>query len=147
VSTHPQEPGWPHAGGPFQPEPAEPWAVPSYGSPPYAQAGQYGHPAPYGAPLPPGYGYPPPHPGQQTPGAGLGIAGFVTGLLGLLTFWIPGFGVLLAIVGIVLSAIGMSQIRRAHGNAGLAIAGLVCGVIGVLLFVVLLLSAVAGSAI
>jgi hypothetical protein len=45
-------------------------------------------------PMPqPGYGYPMP---VKQPSNGLGIAGFVTGLVGLVPCWVPWLGVLLA---------------------------------------------------
>jgi hypothetical protein len=80
---------------------------------------------------------PPPAPAQQQPGApGIAIAGFVCGLVGMiLTIIIICFfiGAPLALVGVVLSAIGMKQANETGAKKGLAIAGLVCGIIGVLL--------------
>jgi Domain of unknown function (DUF4190) len=150
VTTDPQQPQGPYTGGPQQYpqyQYGQPAQLGGYQSPAYgyeAVPPGYGPPVPPYGPVPPGYVYPPPHLEQSTPGSGLGVAGFVTGLLGLLLFWIPGFGLLLGIVGIVLSAVGMSQIRRARGNAGLAVAGLVCGALGAVLFLVVLLSVSAG---
>jgi hypothetical protein len=60
------------------------------------------------------------------------VAGFVTGLVGLVLCWVPILGLLLAGTGIVLSAVGMSQGRRTGAGTGLAIAGLVCGIVGVI---------------
>ncbi|MEM1218115.1 MAG: DUF4190 domain-containing protein [Bacteroidota bacterium] len=58
---------------------------------------------------------------------GLAIAGFVTGLVGML---LPGF--LVAVVGIVLSGIAITRYRYAghKKGRGLAIAGLILGIIG-----------------
>ena len=96
-----------------------------------APAGYYGaqyntqYPAQYqayqGAPV---YGYRPPAPTN-----GIGIGGFVCGLLGLLLFFIPFLGLILAIAGIAMSGVGMSAGRREGSNTGLAIAGLVLGII------------------
>jgi hypothetical protein len=54
----------------------------------------------------------------------------VLGLIGLVLFWVPVLGLLLAGVGIVLSAMGITQGRRTGASTGLAIAGLVCGIVG-----------------
>jgi len=56
----------------------------------------------------------------------------VTGLVGLVLFWVPILGLLLAGTGIVLSSVGMSQGRKTGASIGLAIAGLVCGIVGVI---------------
>jgi hypothetical protein len=88
----------------------------------------YGAPAAY-----PGHGYPqPPFPGQPAPTNGLGIAGFVTGLLGLLLCWVPFFGLILAGCGVVLGAMGMSQGKKVGANTGLAVAGLVLGIVALI---------------
>src|SRR4051794_26223857 len=101
-------------------------------------------PMPYGSP--PGYapvGYPAYAP--PAPTNGVGVAGFVTGLVGLVLCWIPFLGFLLAGTGVVLSGVGISQGRKTGASTGLAIAGLVCGIIGAipgLLVLVAFLSAV-----
>jgi hypothetical protein len=132
---------------------------PPYGEPEYEQApgGQpYAYPPqepPYPAhhqqysaqyqPYPPQpYGYPPnpygyPHAPPQ-PTNGLGVAGFVLGLLGLLFFWFPPLGIVLSLLGVILGGSGMSAARRNHSSSGLAIAGLVCGLIGLLLAIIIL---------
>jgi hypothetical protein len=66
------------------------------------------------------------------PGNGIGVAGFVTGLVGLVLFWVPILGLILAGTGVALSAVGMSQGRKTGASTGLAIAGLVCGIVGVI---------------
>lgn len=128
---------------------AQPYGQPQYGQQPYRQpqygAHQYGTPGygadPYGNPYAAQqYGYPPAYAGPPQPsGAGMGIAGFVTGLIGLLLCWLPGLGVICAALGVIFGAIGMNQLKRTGGNPGLAIAGLVLGVLGVVLFVVFLI--------
>ena len=101
--------------------------------PPAPQA--YPAPQGYAAPAPMPYGYPA---APQAPSNGLGVAGFVTGLIGLVLCWVPWFGMLLGLVGIVLSAIGISQGKKKGASTGLAIAGLVCGILAVLVWIVLL---------
>jgi hypothetical protein len=134
---------------------------------PPRQQDQYTHPVPpygygqaaapaYGQPLPPqpGYVYPSPPPYNYptpmgfAPSAsstnGLGVAGFVTGLCGLVLFWVPVLGVILAAVGVVLSAVGLSQLKKTGGPTGLAVAGLALGILGVLAFVGLIVMVAAG---
>ena len=66
------------------------------------------------------------------PTNGLGVAGFVTGLLGLVLCWVPWLGILLAGVGIVLSGVAIPQGKKKGASNGLAIAGLVCGIIALI---------------
>jgi hypothetical protein len=68
---------------------------------------------------------------------GLAIAGFVFGIIGLLTSWLL-FGALFCIPGIILSAVGMRR-SGARGGKGLAIAGLVLSNIGFMVAVTILL--------
>ena len=88
--------------------------------------------------MPPGYVLVPAY--QAPSNNGLCIAGFVTGLCGLVLFWIPILGVLLAGTGVVLSAVGMSQGKNARRPIGLGVAGLVLGILGVLAFGLILAS-------
>ena len=89
----------------------------------YAQQQGYGQPQQYGQPI-----Y------VQTPAAsnGIGTAGFVTGLLGLLFFWVPVIGVILALIGVVLGGVGISAGKRAGSGTGLAVAGLVLGIVALI---------------
>jgi len=80
----------------------------------------------------PQQGAQPAYPAQ--PQNGIGVAGFVCGLVGLVFSIIPILGILswpLVIIGIVLSGVGMNYANqgRAH-NKGLAIAGLCVSVVG-----------------
>jgi hypothetical protein len=127
---------------------------------PYGQQPQYGQqPPPYGQ-QPPGYGQPPPY-GQpygqqpygqpaygqqfaQPPGNGMGVAGFVTGLLGLLLFWIPVLGIVLALLGVCLGGAGISSGKRRGASTGLAIAGLVLGLVA-LIPTILFMMALSGA--
>jgi hypothetical protein len=104
--------------------------------PPAPQGYQAPAPQPYTAHAAQPYGYAPAP--QQQPGNGIGIAGFVCGLVGLILCWVPWFGALLGLVGIVLSGIGISQGKKNGASIGLAVAGLVCGILAVLAFVLLL---------
>lgn len=77
---------------------------------------------------------------QQTaakPSNGLGLAGFVLGLVGLVLSFIPFVGVVawpLVILGIIFSAIGISKAVKGRAtNKGLAISGLVVSVIGLVI--------------
>lgn len=79
------------------------------------------------------------------PGNGLGVAGFVTGLLGLVLCWVPAFGIILAILGVVLSGVGIAVGKKKGAPVGLAIAGLVCGIVAVIP-ALLILGAVASVA-
>jgi hypothetical protein len=63
----------------------------------------------------------------------MGIAGLVFGILGAICAFIPFVnmvGWFFALLGIVLSAIGMSKAKKANQSAGAAIAGLVLSIIG-----------------
>jgi hypothetical protein len=80
-----------------------------------------------------------------SPTNGLGVAGFVTALCGLVLFWVPVLGVILAAVGVALSAVGLSQNKKMGGPTGLAVAGLVLGILGVLAFLVLVVAVAGGG--
>jgi len=74
--------------------------------------------------------YPPPNPPAIDP-TGKATAGFVLGLIGMLAWIIPLFGLPITVVGLVLSIKGMASSKR-----GLAIAGLVLSIIGVVLTII-----------
>jgi hypothetical protein len=73
-------------------------------------------------------------PQQAPPRNGLGTAGFVLGLLGLVFSPIPLVGVVawpLVVVGLILSAAGLARVRAGKAtNKGLSIAGIVVSVLG-----------------
>lgn len=77
-----------------------------------------------------------PNPPQQTqrPSNGLGLTGFIVGLIGLLISFIPLVGVVawpLVILGIIFSAIGIAKAVKGRAtNKGLAITGLVVSIAG-----------------
>jgi len=71
---------------------------------------------------------------------GLATAGFVLGLLGVLTCWIPILnvvGIILGILGAVLAAVGLAKSKKVGTGKGLAIAGIVLGVLAVLLAILI----------
>ena len=81
---------------------------------------------------------PPPAYAPSQRGNGLGVAGFVCGLLAAIFGLIPFLfflSFILGILGIVFSAIGWRRARRdpARGGKGLSIAGLILGLIGFVL--------------
>ena len=99
-------------------------------------------PQPHGA-QPPVYAQQPPTVFvQNAPSNGLGTAGFVTGLLGLLFCWVPALGIVLALLGIIMGGVGISAGKKKGAPTGLAIAGLVLGVIA-LVPAIIFISAVA----
>jgi Domain of unknown function (DUF4190) len=77
----------------------------------------------------------------QSRGNGMATAGFVTGLLGaILSFFFIGFP--LAVIGVVLSIIGLRRVNAdpMRGGRGLAIAGLVLGLVGILISILWLVA-------
>ena len=94
-------------------------------------------PPPPGAAPPPPPGYNPYGASNQTPSknSGMGIAGFVLSLVGLIVFcfwWfqIPG------LLGVIFSVIGRKQIAESNGRLtgrGLATAGLIIGIVSLAL--------------
>jgi len=81
-----------------------------------------------------------PNPPQQSavkPSNGLGTAGFVLGLIGLVLSFIPLIGIVawpLVILGIIFSAVGISKAAKGRAtNKGLAIAGLAVSLVGLVI--------------
>jgi hypothetical protein len=75
----------------------------------------------------------------------MGIAGLVLGILSAIGGWIPGISYvswLFAIVGIVLSTIGLSQAKKANQSTGVCVAGLVLSIIGLVISLIGLLCTV-----
>lgn len=70
---------------------------------------------------------------------GLGTAGFVLALLGLLLCWVPILGWLLWLLGLIFSIIGVCRQPR-----GMAIAGLVLSCLGLIVLIAALI--IAGTA-
>lgn len=78
-------------------------------------------------------------PPAASPGGqdGIAVAGFVCGLIGLLTTWCL-LGIPLAILGIVFGAMGRTRNAAKGASTALPTAGLVCGIVGLVLLVVLI---------
>ncbi|CCH35190.1 MmpS family transport accessory protein [Actinosynnema sp. NPDC047251] len=77
------------------------------------------------------------HAAPAPPRNGFGIAGFVLGLLGLATSFVPLIGVVawpLVILGLVLGGVGIARARRSGGK-GLAVAGVVLSAAGLVVCV------------
>lgn len=83
---------------------------------------------------------PPQAPLPQQPSNGLGTAGFIVGLIGLVFSFIPIIGVIawpLVIIGLVLSIIGLVRVRQHKAtNKGLSIAGISVSGAGLLICIV-----------
>ncbi len=60
----------------------------------------------------------------------LGLIGMICGILSLITFFVGGASLLLAIAGLVLSCIGGNQVGK---SKGMAKAGKICSIIGLIL--------------
>jgi hypothetical protein len=103
---YPQQPQQPQQGGYPQQQPQQPGGYPpqQQGYPPQQQQ-------PYGQP---GYGAP----AQPTGTPGMAIAGLILAIIPC-TWWL----------GIIFSAIGLSQAKKRGAGVGIATAGLVIGII------------------
>ena len=119
-----------------QAEPAQP-------QPPYQQPyGQQADPvqpqSPYQQPTQP-YGQPcqPQMPSQSN---GLGIAGFVVSLCGLVLCWVPFLNIILGVTGLILSAYGMKRLPKGLATAGLVI-GIITTVIAIIYIIVVIVAA------
>lgn len=98
-------------------------------------------PAPYGPPL--AYPGPPAYPGMQR-SAGLCVAALIAGILAWL---IPFVGPLLAVLAIVLGALGIREVNRRPqelSGRGMGIAGLVLGITGLAVSVLIIVLLVGG---
>lgn len=103
----------------------------------YPQPSPAGYqPAP-GYPLPPGY----PGPGYGFGPAlrnGIGTAGLVLGIIGLVFCWFVWVGVALCVLAVIFGGVGLGRAARGEANnRGSAMAGLVLGIIGLALAIIL----------
>ncbi len=157
--VEPQAPvNYPEYPPPYSPQasPVPPYGYPPahYGGPPgYGAQPGYGGPPGYGAPPgypgpPPGYGARPGYPGPYDPYQpyqdrsretnGLAIGSLATSIAGIPLTIICWIGVLLSVVGVVLGAVALGQIKRTNQQGrGLAIAGIVVGAVTTVLLVVI----------
>jgi hypothetical protein len=69
---------------------------------------------------------------NQKTGNGIGVAGFVLALLGLIFSWVPVIGWIFWLLGLIFSAVGMTKKPK-----GLAIAGLIISLIDLIVLVAL----------
>jgi hypothetical protein len=105
-------------------------------SPAYAPHVPHAPHAQYAPQLYPAGYYGPPMLRART--SGVAVTGMVLGILSLLFFWAWLLGPLLSVMGIVFSAIGMSQgSKPGWTGTGMAIAGLVCSLITAVIWVFL----------
>ncbi len=82
-------------------------------------------------------GYPGGAPIGPPQGNGMAVAGLVLGILALVLFFITWPSWILAILGIIFGALGISKANKIGGKGkGMAIAGLVCAVLGLLISIV-----------
>ena len=99
--------------------------------------------------------------GGSMPGKSQGTIGFVLSLVALVLGWlilpmlyvgmgsIGGIiGLLIPVAGIVLSAMGMSKLKKSGGSTGLAVTGLILGIIAfiILIFIYMGSAAAVGGA-
>jgi hypothetical protein len=82
---------------------------------------------------------------EKVDGGGISIAGFILSLLALVFCWIPFLGLALAVLGIIISAMGM---QKGRSFKGLAIAGLIISIVAVIpaLIITLGVTAILGAA-
>lgn len=65
-------------------------------------------------------------------GNGLAVAGLVLGIIALVLFWVPFLNWVLAILGIVFGAVGMSKGKKVGKGRGMGMAGLILGLISLI---------------
>ncbi|MFD9096058.1 DUF4190 domain-containing protein [Streptomyces collinus] len=136
------------------PVPPPPMSPDGPGQVPY---GYPGAPAAYGYPAPqphPGYGGPgiPAYPAagygwpgmQPQPNNGMGTAALVLGILSVVGFCAWPLAIVMAILAVVLGALGRAKARRGEAdNPGVALAGIICGAASIVLMLGLLAFAIA----
>jgi hypothetical protein len=72
----------------------------------------------------------------------IALVGMILGIAGIVLIWIPYIsilGILSAIVGLILSAIGKSKANKTGVGGGMAVAGLICSIIALALIVVVII--------
>lgn len=79
-------------------------------------------------------------PAVQAPSNGMGVAGLVLGITSVGLCWLFAVGFVLGLVGVILSANGVTVGRRTGAGRGMAIAGLVLSLVGLVLGVLLTLA-------
>lgn len=111
-------------GAPYDPTAYMP---PPYNSPPYGQS-------PYATP-----GYPAPYPPSgAAPRNGMGTAGLVLGIIGVVLCWSPP-GFILGILAVIFGGVGLGRSKRGEAtNRGAAMAALILGIVAIALLTLLL---------
>jgi len=66
---------------------------------------------------------------------GIGVAGFVLSLIGLIFCWVPVFNFFLVIPGLIMSIVGACRKPR-----GLSVAGIILACVAIIVFIILLTS-------
>ena len=113
-----------------------PYGAPGYGAPGYDPAAY--SPPPYGQPPYAAGGYGSPYPFATPPRNGMGTAGLVLGIIGVVLCWSP-LGIILGILAVIFGGVGLARAKRGEAtNRGPAMAGLVLGIVALVVLVVLL---------
>ena len=86
------------------------------------------------------YAYAAPPPRPSTP-QGAAIAALVVGIIGVLTGWLPAWGVAIGIAAIILGVIALAKKQ----SKGMAVSGLVMGVISIIESVIIIIVIVASA--
>jgi len=87
-----------------------------------------------GMPLYPPFNAYPGHVPLPEQGRGMAVAGLVIGIISLVMAFIPIFGIIPPILGIIFSAAGM----RSVSSRGQAVAGLICSLIALVLSIIMI---------
>ena len=75
-------------------------------------------------------------------GQGMGIAALVLGVLGVITAFIPCFGmfaILFGVLATIFGAVGLTQAKKGSGGKGLPLSGLVLGIIATVFTIIWLM--------
>ncbi|MBQ7416075.1 MAG: hypothetical protein IJW14_03435 [Oscillospiraceae bacterium] len=131
VYEAPVQPQQPVYEAPVQPQQPV-FQQPPYQQPPYQQF-------PYQQN---GYQQPPYQQAAPVPGKGLGIAGMILGIISLVFCCCTEYiSIPCAVVGLILSIIGLSSAKKAGMKNGCAVAGIVCSAISLVLVTIALVLA------
>ncbi|MDG0794766.1 DUF4190 domain-containing protein [Cohnella ginsengisoli] len=132
-APHAVQPHAPNQGGYYPPPPhgSSYGQHPNHGQHPYG--GGSAHPSSF---RPPAYDYARP---PLTPPARSNSKSVAALILGIGSIVIPFIGFFLGVVGIIVSAISLKEIRvRGEQGSGMAVAGLICSIVGTVLYFVII---------
>lgn len=76
------------------------------------------------------------------PGNGMAVAGLVLGIISIVLCIFTVVDMVIAILGIIFGAIGVSKANKGARGKGMAMAGLICGIAGLILATVILIAAI-----